>query len=779
MPGSQPTSQRIIIGLICVFLVICLSILFFYTNFLVGYFILIVLSISIFRPLFPLYCLAFLLPFFGNNPGGKHSLYAIDMLLMAQLLRWLIPYVYSSKRQIAQARSGVWLWLFLLATLISLLPIRHEIVRSYLWINHPARYVFRVFTTYGVDHYWSVRLLINLFLSILFYYFIINNISKKRDIVITGLCAFAGLFFSLILGIVDFHGIFPLTWFRPANPDIQRFGYNRLMSLFSHSGWFAEYVTILFPFFLGWLLFKPGRHRWWEIPAVLITAYAMLFTYQRAGWIAFTGAISLLALLRWQKTRQKFMNRKIAVAAVIIVLALGACLTFFLTSQLTSDMAISKRLRNLFMARDRTVIWDQAMLLYKRKPLTGVGAGNYCFYHGSVFPQDHPYFKTDKVTAHSTYLHILTERGPFALIFFLMILGTTFHRSAKAFRRFKDDPFWRGMAAGTLGALTAIALYGLAQYLFYVRIIGLLVWFSFGFSEILAGKIEEPRDHRNRKEKISIALIIILLFGLWLLNPTYNDLYFWSIYRNESGDTEFLATWADPWDEFIVRKCEGEVLETNFVAFHADAGERPVYINMIVNGEVMATALTRDRQPHDIEALLPEDMKQPLKVKFQADRPFYEGDRFPNLKYNRAPHYLIVSKNIHCRNLGLEGVGFHQWEKSAKPRFRWTSQKKAMFEIKVKSETLILQLLAANPDLNDKALQTSVIIKDASGNIISRRDATLSEKGKIKDIEFDVSGYLNEILTVEIETGRTFCMLDYGGGDSRILGVYTSEPLWK
>ena len=765
----------ILLTALCAGLLTLLGVLLHFSNFIVVFGIIALAIISIYKPNYPLYLLALMLPFFGNNPGGKYSLMTVDMVLILILLRWFVPLIFKKKRRILTSCLDVWIGLFLFLTLLSLFQLRHDLWNAYLWSGTSLWFVYRIYTAYAVDFFWSIRLLLNLVIGILFYYYVLNNVEQEEQIKKIGFAALGGLIISIIAGILDFHKIIDLTFFRPLNPDIERFGYSRLMSLFWHSDWFMEYMLPIAPFFLLPLFLGSAKSKMKTLILAILILYSTIFTYQRAAWISF-GVMVLAMIFLVKKTLFSRLARRrsiIIFLAAILFLSVFFAIILFANSNLRISLA--NRFSELFLFSDRTRIWDQGLSLWSKKPLFGVGAGNYYYYHRTTYQPDHPFYNFDKVTAHNTYLHILVERGVFALLAFLLLLLYSLKKSLKTFTRCQPNSLERTIAGGCAVALIIFIIYGLAQYMFYIRIVEIIFWFVLGLSAFTGTKCLEQKQITAR-EKCCLAgfgagaFILMLIF-----QPTAKDLFYWSEYSNP--DVRFMASWFDPWDERTI-ECREEVLETRFVVFHPDTAQKPVRVDMLINGKVLASMPCRDKEPHEIAAFIPPQSKQPLHVKLLADRPFKGIEVYPETGV-RAPFHCIVERDFRCRPLGLKGIGFSKWEDLNGIGFRWTNAPEAFCDVAVSSPVLALQLTASNPDLSANPLTVNIELSDSAGGTIAKRELTFANQQEIKTVRFNIPFPAVKTARLSIKVDRMFCPLDSGGNDSRILGIYVSEPLWE
>jgi O-antigen ligase len=640
-------------------------------------------------------------------------------------------------------------------------------------------FVNNIFNAYAVNYFWSLRVVLNLFLSILFFYYIINNVTEKTQLRHLAFCGLSGLFLSLAFGILDFHNLIDLTFFRPLNPDIQRFGYKRLMSLFWHSGWFAEYLALLSPFYLSILFLHKLKPKPVHILLTLMILYGLVFTYQRAGWISFLASVMILFIM----SRRSFHFQSPSLTRfiiVILVLAVGLAFIIFIVSDANVKTSLIQRSRNVFQFKDRTSIWKQALSLYSRKPFLGVGTGNYYNYHRSTFPPGHPYFDDDKVTAHNTYLHILVERGPFALLFFLCLLGTAFHSSIKAINIKGGESDLKMIAVAVLSSLAGFVVYGLAQYMFYIRIVDVIFWFVLGLSYVISSRGEDGmKEYSGFYYKRYLLGFTVLFLFILSFQPTARDMFFWN--KCEHIDSKFIGSWFDPWDE-LTSYCDKEVVETRFFLFHPDVRMKPVHVDLRVNDQTLATFTARDKNVHTIAALVPKHFKRPLRISLHTDRLVRMRDLFPEFKHDRKEYRCVGERDILCRDPGMDGVGFYPWENIGNRRFRWTYARQAICDIEVTSPVLGLQLTARKPDLSPSHLSVSIVFSDDKGERISSQDFQIDQQQNDQAsiiARFDLSAYIRKTVRLEIKTDRLFCPLDHNIEDSRTLGIYVSEPFWE
>ena len=464
-------------------------------------------ALGLFWPTGYLFSLALALPLFGNNPGGPHHLYLLEMGLMGLVSGDLI----GRLRGLVQSRRhrlDPWIVLLVLFSWLTLFPTLRWIRCELLFEKH--RFMYRIFNHYGTAYVFGMQCALKLTLAAGLYFALRDRPWPPRRLLTLGWVLIAALTASALVGLFDYFNVISLRWWRGQNPDIVQFGWPRLQSLYWHSGWYAQYLAALAPGAMALGLAARSRAaRWTGWSLVALLGLTQLLTQQRGGWLALgAGLVAVLGLATL--TNQGIGKRWIYLLAwrlglfAILALALTAVLA------LTND-ALRNRLGELGNLEDRTRIWHSAWGIVTSHPITGSGLGYYYRRHEDIYPPGHPYWKLDKVAAHSLYLHTWAERGLIGLALLLVVLGGAWAASIRAVHRAGDDPGFanpdrRVSALAVWGGLTALAVYGIFQYLFYIRTVSLLFWCLVAWAGWLGGRERKPLSRRW----ITIA-------GLWLL----------------------------------------------------------------------------------------------------------------------------------------------------------------------------------------------------------------------------------------------------------------------
>lgn len=277
-------------------------------------------------------------------------------------------------------------------------------------------------------------------------------------------CATA-IFFALMLSGAIACGVaiaMVVTRFPAAQYAIQ---HGRATGTFVLPGELAAYLVVLLP--IAYALGCVAANRWlrrlgWCALAVGLVALAL--TYSRAGWMGFAAAFAFLFASR---------ARRGAGAAVII----GGCIAVLLAFNLHHDPSEDYT---------RLSIWQAAIAIIDRFPLTGVGPFNFSRLYALLrAPDGDP----TAFHAHSMYLTFFAEFGIVGLTAF----GWTLWRfvAELRYRLGHADPTQVFLSLSVTAGLIGVAVQGLIDTLSIV-IFGL--WMPMIGLALAAAKAGAPRE---------------------------------------------------------------------------------------------------------------------------------------------------------------------------------------------------------------------------------------------------------------------------------------------
>ncbi len=205
------------------------------------------------------------------------------------------------------------------------------------------------------------------------------------------------------------------TWFSyyPDSPPILR-----MFSVFPDSHSFALF-TIISLIFFTYLLLKQNKKIYW-LPIVL-SFLALLFSGSRGVWLSALIPFLIVIFLFIRKFKPSIA--RIFISFLLIFIIAFPVSSFIMSiSQNVKDGALAfKRAKTLtdleeISIKSRMEIWGKSFKSVLKKPLLGVGIGNYPI----VLGEDISAAKRG-ASAHNLYLDIASEMGLLGLIFLLLI----------------------------------------------------------------------------------------------------------------------------------------------------------------------------------------------------------------------------------------------------------------------------------------------------------------------------------------------------------------------
>jgi O-antigen ligase len=175
---------------------------------------------------------------------------------------------------------------------------------------------------------------------------------------------------------------------------------------------------------------------------VATCSYCLLFSFSRGGYVGVLVGLVTVGLLR---------TRWMLVAAAVILLGWQTLLPAAVKERImmtTEDAEEGQQFDS--SAQQRLVLWEDAMGLFKRNPITGTGYDTYS-HMGRVgnFRDTHNY-----------YVKVLAETGIIGLMLYLILLWRMWRSGTRLFYS-AQDPFWRGIGLGFLALMASIVVMNL------------------------------------------------------------------------------------------------------------------------------------------------------------------------------------------------------------------------------------------------------------------------------------------------------------------------------
>jgi putative inorganic carbon (HCO3(-)) transporter len=220
----------------------------------------------------------------------------------------------------------------------------------------------------------------------------------------------------------------------------------RITSFLFQENSLAGYLNLVMPFAIACAVLAKDRSlKFLGFVCACAGTVAMVLTQSRGGLLALAGVLiaGLWFLVPRLITRLKLLGGGV----VVCMLLVPALLNQFERLQDTDDGS-------------RMMIWTAAGTLFFEHPLLGVGFGNFRF----LSPELVPGGVMGYLDAHNIYLQLLAGTGIFGFLSFFILLGFFILLALKSGRG--EDPIFRIVAFGVLGAITSTLIHGVVDYLF-------------------------------------------------------------------------------------------------------------------------------------------------------------------------------------------------------------------------------------------------------------------------------------------------------------------------
>lgn len=204
----------------------------------------------------------------------------------------------------------------------------------------------------------------------------------------------------------------------------------------------AAFEAMLSSLLLGIVVFT--RRTMPKIAILLIVAtcsYCLLFSFSRGGYVGFLVGLITVGL---------FKSRWLLAVAAVLVIGWQTLLPVAVQERIqmtTGEAAEGQSFDS--SAEARINLWEDAMDLFKRNPITGSGFQTYESMGRLGYSDTHNY-----------YLKVLAETGIVGFFLFLMLLWKLFRSGIRLFF-VTEDPFWKGLSLGFIALLASTVVLNL------------------------------------------------------------------------------------------------------------------------------------------------------------------------------------------------------------------------------------------------------------------------------------------------------------------------------
>ncbi len=354
--------------------------------------------------------------------------------------------------------------------------------------------------------------------------------------------AFAGLFATVVFGIIQYFF-----------SDLREISLGRAVSTFGQPDYFAYYIILLvFPLISSFIREK----NFWKGLLIILSLAAMIATESRGAFVGFfVGMMSYLIISGFV-----FKKKKLLICAV--ALAMTAGLTLYSHSDFLFTRSTETRLR----------IWNSSMEMLRERPLFGYGPETFpiifqSFADSKILGLEQLSSIPDK--AHNVLIELLSEGGVVFLAFFLFAFASIFVFGLKNIHG--DKTVTIGILSSLMAAFAANQ-FGFAATTHFIIIVFLLAELVFYSSKRMILKTVNLGVFWKVPLVVFVFITIIFHnlfvlaadhevtkgFGIenyllaTTLNPHQRDYnYILANIYNEYGDTEKAAYYIEKGGEFM------------------------------------------------------------------------------------------------------------------------------------------------------------------------------------------------------------------------------------
>jgi len=239
---------------------------------------------------------------------------------------------------------------------------------------------------------------------------------------------------------------------------------------------FGNYVLLVLPVVFGLSFYSNTRKekRWLQLSGLIILT-AIIFSYTRGVWFGLIGGLIFMAILR---------SKRLLLSVVAGIMVCSLFLVILPSSRFT------QRVMGTFNSGrpvgDRIYFLKGSLRIIRDYPITGIGWEGFRI----VYPEYKPDEGRQLVShAHNNFVDVAVDSGLLGLGIFIWLLVTIYKVGFHIFKELEDG-YFKGIAWGFLGSLTAFLIAGLSQYNFGDSEVVMLFYFLLGMVMVIPRIVE-------------------------------------------------------------------------------------------------------------------------------------------------------------------------------------------------------------------------------------------------------------------------------------------------
>lgn len=500
--------------------------------------------LTILRPALGLVAFAVAMPILGGGqPGFNHTVHFLIILAGLCFATCLNLIVRRSSSQFLAAvnMSNPLVFALLIYWLVAALSLvnvpTHGALRALLAPSPDL--ALELVKRYEGNAEYPWLSLINLSFYLWFFVFLYYEFKRSVRVQQLVLQALAlGSMLTIVFGIMDYFDFVSLDHIRPIEGN--SFKYERLVSFFGNTTWYAQYLVLSAPAVLSVMFFHWSGRITLSVMLcwMVVTEFCILLVNQRGGWLAYPltlvviwFCIYVLGLDRNQLGSTSWLQSlKKSWLKIVISLPLTLVVSFTIIYTVAGMneagrqhvLGFVERAQTIKNVNDRLAYLEPVLKLTRQYPIWGAGTDSFRIeYEKAFMNEDHPCLHDDpyttegRGTAHNLYFQTLVGKGVVGLLSLLGVMIATIWLGIKGVLAQGGGTSREQKITLMIGVAFTLALmiYSNVGEIFYVPVNGMV------FAMILAASAAAGDGVAALRPRFKVSVLAILALAFiahWL-----------------------------------------------------------------------------------------------------------------------------------------------------------------------------------------------------------------------------------------------------------------------
>jgi len=380
-----------------------------------------------------------------------YTLQIAQVMVIITFIVWLLNLLEKEELKLVKTPLNVPLLVFLLVNLFSIWNAINvtRAIAIFMWVTFSVMVCFLLVNTVRDEE--RLRKIIKVL--------IISGVLTS----LFGIYQFIGSYLGLPTFLRDVYG--PTGWYL-----------TRIHSTALEPLHFASYLLVVIPVTAALYQSRSAIfNRSLLFFGLVVMSVAMLMTIARGGYVGLVLAVFVIFLLSKGSVQASGGGKKIFVALLYGAVILAIVVTLLAPGMLRETILGGAAVR-AGSSFARMLLVKDALMMFERHPLFGVGVGNFGPYYNKIYNIPSTAV-ADFRTVNNVPMEILTETGIFGLLALAWVLLRYVRSMWDAIKK-TQDPFIYALLVGFMASFFGLAF----QYLTYSPFYAIWTWFMLGMS---------------------------------------------------------------------------------------------------------------------------------------------------------------------------------------------------------------------------------------------------------------------------------------------------------